>query len=175
MAETEGPLAPNETDRGLIDSSHLLLGHQLPRPRLWGARPRGKRLWRGPELVGGLYLPEAERPPQDPCPSGPALSGGESTGRRDEQSFFRMLPPKPARTLRRHQRPSHPFHPCSPPGPLPLLLSLTLKGILNSVVGQLLSLVQLFAIPGTAACQVPLASLSRGVSLNSCPLSRGDC
>ena len=95
MAETEGPLAPNETDRGLIDSSHLLLGHRRPRPQLWGARPRGKRLWRGPELVGGLYLPEAERPPQDPCPSGPALSGGESTGSRDEQSFFRMLPPSP--------------------------------------------------------------------------------
>ena len=61
------------------------------------------------------------------------------------------------------------------PGPPPLLLSLTLKGILESVVGQLLSLVQLFAILGTAAHQVPPASLSRGVSLNSCPLSCGDC
>ena len=57
------------------------------------------------------------------------------------------------------------------PGPAQLLLSLNLKGILESIVGLLLSLVQFFAIPGTATHQVPLSSLSPGVSSNSCPLS----
>ena len=57
----------------------------------------------------GCILLRQKGPHRTPAPSGPALSGGESTGSRDEQSFFRMLPPKPARALRRHQRPSHPF------------------------------------------------------------------
>ena len=63
----------------------------------------------------GCILLRQRGPHRTPAPSGPALSGGESTGSRDEQSFFRILPLKPARALRRHQRPSHPFHPCSRP------------------------------------------------------------
>ena len=42
---------------------------------------------------------------------------------------------------------------------------------LSFVVVQSLSCVQLFAMPGTAASQAPLSSLSPGVCSNSCPLS----